>query len=552
MSQSGRFITGGGGGTVTSVSGGNNITITGTATDPIVNVSGTTNHAVQVGNSTGSLTSLALGTSGQILTSNGAGVNPSFQAAPAGGVTINGDVSSVSGAVLTLTGGTSGAVFTGNGTTTMTESFNFLALPTTTATDGQIKINGDRYLHGFGTENVFVGQNSGNFTLSSGASTALGTAALAGLSSGNSNTGIGYHALQTVSTGIDNTSVGSLSSVATNGDGNVSVGYQANTASTSGNLLTSVGYQAGSAYTGAESSNICIGASVLGTAGESNTLRIGTGITHTYISNTYSDYGTSNVFLGSLSGNFTLDFGSSGFNTGIGVNALTSLTTGSAGNTAIGNASLQSLLGSSLNNSVVGNNSCSALQTGSNNTGIGTGLFGTISTGSDNCGIGNLAGFAHTGADSSNICINNQGVSGQSNKLRIGAGTGTGSMQLDAAFISGIFGSTVGVSGVPVVVDNADQLGTVVSSQRYKENIQDMEHYSSRIFNLRPVIYNLKVDESKSTMVGLIAEEVLEAMPELAVVVNDQVETVRYLDLIPMLLNEVQKLRKEVMKLKGE
>ncbi len=47
-------------GAVTSVSGGNNITITGTATVPIVNVSGTTNHSVQLGNASGSLSYLQL------------------------------------------------------------------------------------------------------------------------------------------------------------------------------------------------------------------------------------------------------------------------------------------------------------------------------------------------------------------------------------------------------------------------------------------------------------------------------------------------------------
>lgn len=53
-------------GAVTSVTGGNNITITGTATAPIVNVSGTTNHSLQLGNASGSLTSLGVATNGQI------------------------------------------------------------------------------------------------------------------------------------------------------------------------------------------------------------------------------------------------------------------------------------------------------------------------------------------------------------------------------------------------------------------------------------------------------------------------------------------------------
>ncbi len=70
-------------GAVTSVSGGNNITITGTATAPIVNVSGTTNHAVQVGNATNSLTSLGVGTNGQVLLGSTA-ADPSFVTPTAG------------------------------------------------------------------------------------------------------------------------------------------------------------------------------------------------------------------------------------------------------------------------------------------------------------------------------------------------------------------------------------------------------------------------------------------------------------------------------------
>jgi len=74
--------------------------------------------------STGAVQSIAgVGTSGQILTSNGAGALPTFQAAPASGIqTINGNSGSVTGSTVTLTGGTTGAAFTGV-STTMTMSF---------------------------------------------------------------------------------------------------------------------------------------------------------------------------------------------------------------------------------------------------------------------------------------------------------------------------------------------------------------------------------------------------------------------------------------------
>lgn len=68
-----------------SVTDGDNITTTPGSNSLSIAVSGTTEHAVQIGNSSGSLTSLALGTSGQILTSNGAGMDPSFQDAASSG-----------------------------------------------------------------------------------------------------------------------------------------------------------------------------------------------------------------------------------------------------------------------------------------------------------------------------------------------------------------------------------------------------------------------------------------------------------------------------------
>jgi hypothetical protein len=70
----------GGGGGVLTVNGGNNITST-NPSGPVVslNLTGTTQFALQVGSAAGALTSLALGTAGQALISNGSGANPSFQ-----------------------------------------------------------------------------------------------------------------------------------------------------------------------------------------------------------------------------------------------------------------------------------------------------------------------------------------------------------------------------------------------------------------------------------------------------------------------------------------
>ena len=104
---------------ITSVLAGNNISITGSsATSPIVNVAGTTDNALQIGSPNGALHSLSFGTTGQILTSNGAGSSPSWQAVPSSSITITGDTGgALTGDSFTFTGGTTGLKFNGAGTT---------------------------------------------------------------------------------------------------------------------------------------------------------------------------------------------------------------------------------------------------------------------------------------------------------------------------------------------------------------------------------------------------------------------------------------------------
>jgi len=75
------------------VVGGNNITTGTPLTNTIsVAVTGTTQYAVQVGNATNSLTSLATGTANQVLQSGGAAANPAWSTATYPATTAQGDV----------------------------------------------------------------------------------------------------------------------------------------------------------------------------------------------------------------------------------------------------------------------------------------------------------------------------------------------------------------------------------------------------------------------------------------------------------------------------
>ncbi|CAN5295334.1 hypothetical protein BH23VER1_BH23VER1_20910 [soil metagenome] len=115
------------------------------------------------------------------------------------------------------------------------------------------------------------------------------------------------------------------------------------------------------------------------------------------------------------------------------------------------------------------------------------------------------------------------------------------------AFVAGIRGRTTGNSNaITVMIDRDGQLGTISSSRRYKEDIQDMAtaNTSEALMRLRPVTFRYKdayQDGGKPIQYGLIAEEVAEIFPDLAVFDDEgQPETVKYHLLAPMLLHEMQ------------
>ncbi|PYL85441.1 MAG: hypothetical protein DMF17_08615 [Verrucomicrobia bacterium] len=233
-------------------------------------------------------------------------------------------------------------------------------------------------------------------------------------------------------------------------------------------------------------------------------------------------------------------------NMATGFQALFSNTTGNF-NTANGTEALF-FNTTGVDNTASGFQALSSNTTGSDNTANGLDALFHNTTGARNIALGKAAGLNLTTGDD-NIHIGNQGMMSDSGTIRIGVqGTQT------ATFIAGISGATV-AGGVGVIIDTNGHLGTVVSSERFKDEIKPMDKASEAILALKPVTFRYKheLDPKGIPQFGLVAEEVEKVNP--ALVARDgqgKVYTVRYEAVNAMLLNEFLKQHRIVQEQQAE
>ncbi|PYL68071.1 MAG: hypothetical protein DMF28_07575, partial [Verrucomicrobia bacterium] len=276
-------------------------------------------------------------------------------------------------------------------------------------------------------------------------------------------------------------------------------------------------------------SNTANGASALqtNTAGTSNTA---TGAS-TLFSNTNGNGNTAN-------GTFALQNSTTGgANTASGVAALRFNIDGDF-NTASGFNSLQSNTHGS-QNTASGNNSLQNSTTGIQNTATGDDALQNNTGGNENTALGFKAGLnATTGAG--NVYIGSQviGVAGESNHT----------------YIRNINTTTVSGGGTDTVTVNLTTglLGHLSSSRRYKEDIKSMDKASEALYRLKPATYRYKkeIDTTQSLDYGLIAEDVAQVDPNLAIRNGKgEIESVRYNAVNAMLLNEFLKEHRKVEEL---
>jgi uncharacterized coiled-coil protein SlyX len=181
--------------------------------------------------------------------------------------------------------------------------------------------------------------------------------------------------------------------------------------------------------------------------------------------------------------------------------------------------------------------------TGDNNTGIGYGALSGNTSGTNNIALGAKAGTNLT-TGSNNIDIGNTGVAAETKTIRIGTQGTQG-----ATYVAGIYGLNVGSTGTTVYINSSGQLGTIVSSARFKRDIRSMDKASETILALRPVTFRYKkeIDPDGSPQFGLVAEEVEKVNPALVVRDADgKPYSVRYEAVNAMLLNEFLKEHQKI------
>lgn len=174
---------------------------------------------------------------------------------------------------------------------------------TINSNSGIIYKNGIRLLHTFGTNNIFLGYSSGNFTsTNANGNVALGSATLNGLTSGVENTAIGNSSLHSNTSGTYNSGLGSFTlEPNTTGNFNSAFGYASLRSNQTGNNNTAVGVT--SLYSN--------------TAGEHNTA-IGY----------KSQFTNLTGFQNTAVGDSTLYNNTGNYNTALGFNAGSNVTTG--------------------------------------------------------------------------------------------------------------------------------------------------------------------------------------------------------------------------------
>jgi hypothetical protein len=390
------------------------------------------------------------------------------------------------------------------------------AIPSTT-----LDVNGNaRFAQDISVNTISVGRGGGNISTN----TVFGVSSLQKNTTGYNNTAIGYQSLLNNTTGYNNTSVGYQSLLyTTTGANNIAIGFVSLTNNTIGINNIGIGNES-LRYNTTSSNNIAFGfKSLTNNITGSNNIAIGS---ESLLSNT----AIYNIGVGT----FSLQLNTTGQqNIGIGYGSLQYNTTGQQ-NIGIGYGSLQ------------------YNTTGSSNTAIGVNSGVNSITGNSNTFLGNSTDLSNNGITqfSTSTAVGYNSKITNSNQIVLGTTTENVFIPGRYLKIGGTYnpasGNALDVSG------NGIFTGTVTaasfnppSDYRIKENVQVLdENYI--VDELTPVTYkNIRTNKQD---IGLIAHELQEIFPDLVNGIKDgeELQTVNYMGLIPILIKEIKELKQKV------
>jgi hypothetical protein len=377
-----------------------------------------------------------------------------------------------------------------------------------------------------GGQDAVLGRAAGQLNTTGSINTALGNGSLASNLTGGNNTAVGYRSLSS-STASNNTALGAYALLAnTTGDANVAIGRDSLQSNTTASNNTAVGYQAGYSNTVA-THNTFIGWQ----AGYSYN---GSG-------------GTYNTFIGTQAGTNQT---SGQYNTYVGLQAGYLMTTG-ARNTILGAYS--------------GNGGGLDIRTGSNYIVLSDGDGNPNASCSDSLwslGMGTknndgLVAFqALSGANFGPVLIGRTGaLNSTTSRWYVGSNSwikgGTAYDTLTCAAGAAASGGVALSSGATSWASASDaRLKNVTGT--YTNALAD-------IAQIEPVKFTWKSDTENKPQVGVIAQSVIGVVPEavdsdVRASKEDETEymSVRYTELIPLMIASIQELKAEIDQLKAK
>jgi hypothetical protein len=128
------------------------------------------------------------------------------------------------------------------------------------------------------------------------------------------------------------------------------------------------------------------------------------------------------------------------------------------------------------------------------------------------------------------------------NKWLCGPYTGAGNQfYITAAAGSGVYLASTSASS-----------WSALSDERFKENLIPIENAISKLSKLRPFIGNYIEDDKKTKHPFLIAQDVLQVIPEAVDVSNPEKYGLSYTDLIPVLVKAIQELEARIKQLENK